>query len=169
MNLCIQNIIDWLEEKGIYGHFQLDPGTPTLKSVEWLTDEPVKSDRLYVVPHASSDDGTILTYGNGILYYESADPEYIFNEITNVFNYYNTLENDLLEAALKKNALSELVHTAQKIFGTDIIIFNEHHQTIAKTPGCTAQNIYACMRLSDDMIIDCGVLDYPPPLESLFE
>lgn len=161
MDLCIQNIIDWLEQKGIHGHSQLEPDSPTLKTVEWMTDAPTRPGRLYVVPNHTFGEGAILTYENGILFFEHEEPERLFNELTNAFHYYNTLENELLEQALKKDALSGLADTARKIFGTDVVIRNVYQHTLARNTGCTPEVLYACRHLSEAAVISCEASEYP--------
>lgn len=161
MDLCIQNIIDWLEQKGIRGHSQLEPDSPSLKTVEWLTDAPPRPGRLYVVPSHSFGEGAILTYENGILFFENEEPETLFNELTNAFHYYNTLENEMLEQALKKDALSGLADTAWKIFGTDVIIRSIDRHPLAKNTSCTPEVLYACRHLSETAVINCDASEYP--------
>lgn len=161
MKLCIQNIIDWLTNKNICGHSKIFPGKPILKTVKWLTDDMLENGILYVVPSTFPTDGTIVTYEDGILYYENHEPEDIFNELINIFRFYNAWEYELLETSFQRDSLTKLLITAQKIFSTNIVFINESNVIVAQTPDCTPDILYAIQHVKKEHILLCGTDDFP--------
>lgn len=165
MNLCVRNIVDWLEERGVRGTFCLTEDSPNIRSVEWLLDENIQPGKLYVVPAgynpSAEVSGTIVTYENGILYFEKEEPEHIFNELVNVFDYYNRMEGKLLEAALRPNALVNLSNIAQEIFYTAVIIFDEYGKILARSARCSDDILMSCRGRATGTVIDCDLGEFP--------
>ena len=155
MLLCIQNIIDWLGNKQIYGHANYSPGEPILRSVQWLSDKETEQGILYVVPSYQQKNGTIITYEDGILYYEDDEPEEIFNELLKAFYFYASWERELLETSFEADALYKLLDIANKVFETKLVIVNESNHVLAHTSNCSPETLFSATHLKKEQIVIC--------------
>ena len=127
MRLSVQNVVDWLEERGYAVHSSITTTQANLTACRWLYSDDFCHGVLYVEP---PEDGpsvreslvTVVTYGNDILRVETDKPEELFNTINAVFYTMADWERRLLACILYRRPLQDLVDVADELFQAPMIV-----------------------------------------------
>lgn len=124
MKLNIHLILDWFTQHGAAVQAKLLDESCELENIRYLTsgDDIQNRKTLYVVPNSGTEEGTILVYNDGIIYLKDLEPEYVFQELHTIIQYYQQVENQIIAATMEEKPLQRLAEIAASVFETAVVI-----------------------------------------------
>lgn len=137
MKLSMQNLVDWFSEKGYLIHYDIKIMVPNLENVLWLSEDNREQEIVYVEPYAEFSDKicytTIVSQDNDVIRISDQEPIEVFNELINIFEYYQQWERRLIECVLMKKPLQAMCDVGDEVFQAPTIICGLDGQTFAIT------------------------------------
>ncbi|SHJ53829.1 PucR family transcriptional regulator [Parasporobacterium paucivorans] len=134
MNLSMWNIHDWLQDKGYKMLTFITYNNAVLKSARILNADVSDINIVYVGNNINDSrklDSVFLVNGRDIIYIDDADHETVFNEVTQMFEFYSSWELEMNKSALYNNGLQKIIELSHPVFDIPIFIYDKYGKVLA--------------------------------------
>lgn len=143
MKLSIQNIVDWFVEHQYLIHSEIREPEPCLLNVNWLSDQKLRPETVYVEQYSAAADTqlntTIVTLHNDIIRVDGCEPGEAFNILLSIFEWFNNWERRLLFCILAQQSIQQMCDIGDEVFQAPTIICGNDGQTFAITTHYSAK------------------------------